>query len=380
MLTMKFYAVLLAILTLPTLSIGQIEGIGDVPVNNGISISDDLSKCGYATDAEKNKHSRIQKTQLGVDVSAGESTKPFYYHHNEDNEKVYKYDKKNIGKDLDCWYPVQPERACVCGKLTDIYKTSPDFDHKYLTQDRDFNLLIYPSGGFKQYLKNRWAAKNGHSDQFKYVEGEVNVDDLDKDGLHYSNKNNSTNPLFRKSTKIKKGMEICIYGPWMWDKLHGLKVFSKDGQGNNEIHPINQFWFGDLRKGLTLTSVMDGSDQFDKQDATQVAASGQSQTMRYYIPITINRGKVEQYIVIGENFDAFMGPIGDKDRHPITLSWDNIEVVRVTRLYATGKKMYKAFFSEMRKVSESSINGYLVIETEAIHSGRGSVTVIVKKI
>ena len=89
---------------------------------------------------------------------------------------------------------------------------------------------------------------------------------------------------------------------------------------------------------------------------------------------------MEWYSVIGENFDAFMGPTGDNDNKPLILSWDNIEVVRVTRLYATGKKMYKAFFSEMRKVSENRIQGYLVIETEAVHDGRGSVTVIVKQL
>jgi hypothetical protein len=231
----------------------------------------DLSKAPLATQSEIDEFNNVVNNQSGIGVLGGENSRPFYYHANQPNEVVYKYQKlidvtrlpsgfldwanhklqdkvpiiggalglipytgeiviesidvmkdwlvtrKSTTKWIDSWYPVKENKITVCGTAdTNSFICSQDYLHTQLTIDKDVNLDITPSDNFKWVLTNRWLRSN---EQAPKLEAEVKTSNL----FDYDTKSNKSvettaphNPLL---LKIAKNTNVCVFGPWMADIL-----------------------------------------------------------------------------------------------------------------------------------------------------------------
>ena len=310
---------------------------------------DDIANAPLASQAEIDEFIDIQTNQLNVGVLAGETTKPFYYHHNQPGEEVYKYNKvidvnrlpreianrvngwvaENLGlpgvllvnplieplgaiadlhieikdwlfgsgsnmKRMDFWFPVSEYRKTVCGKMIEEAEIcGQDYTHTKLTIDRDVCLNLMPSERFRSMLTNRWTEETHDK-----IEGEVEAVNFIQPGSQKQNESQTITPRNPLLLQIKKDENVCFYGPWMGDICDiNLKVqipFTDekidlgniDVRKNNEIHPINQLW---RKKGneTQLFAIADGTGYFQKKGNGEVEASGLNQRMRFYIAFTL---------------------------------------------------------------------------------------------
>jgi hypothetical protein len=338
----------------------------------------DATNAAMATADEINKFKSIKANQMGVGILGGGSTMPYYFNHNEPNERTYKYKKKTAFGTLDSWYPVSPDKVTVCGTLADYSETS-DLKHTWVTRDRDFNFIIKPSSPFSFALSNRWTEK-----KFTEIEGEVCVKDLDRAVLdlnrRYQDKFSTTNTIFDDGIgpiKQKVNQNVCVHGPQMLDKL-GSTPFLKNRE-NNEIHPINQFWFIDNTNSLSLTAVVDGSGYFDKAGSEQMPASGKDLPMSFYVAFNFNDANTLKRIVVsGSAYDTpTLGLVGT-DMQPVSLTWNGKKVLEVEKQFLDNKKSYVVSIEGVRKLPSGKIIGYVVIQVLPISQSRGSVTLKVK--
>ena len=360
----------------------------------------DLTYVPLATAAEVAEFNRLKNEQEGVGILAGGTTKPIYFHHNkpkvvktgwpdEPAEYTYKYPKETLVGDVDCWYPVQEFRITVCGTLS-AYKICPaNLEHKYLTQDRDFNFHIKPNPPFNSCLSNRWYNDNYKPKIFSEIEGEVNALDLELDpdpNKAFKNTYSTKNPIFDVNTgKIKQTVSknICIYGPWMLDDLKSLGI---DYQ-NNEIHPINQFWFRDANGDLNLTTIVDGENHWHKEgkgyDGKQAnyewPASGIREYAQFHIAFELKPTEFKDFTVYGSSYDTPMPAAATKYAIPQILTWRGREVIKVSPVYENGTKCYTVSFDKVRKRSDGTVQGYIVVQTEPITQGKGSVSLRYKQ-
>lgn len=242
---------------------------------------DDLLLAPLATQAEITEFNDIEDNQFGIAVLSGDTTQPFYYHHNRPNEKIYKYSKRvhmagptTIGgipnptarqTSIEAWFPVQEHRQTFCGRVK-AYKQCP----QDLLHDGTFNLdidaliHIIPNGKFSHMLKNPrmesyangpdgqyfkqrlalWCQVQGFQGCFnegmkKRAEEQAKKDVKELlEGFAQDNieaeftpamLGNSTdvpdkhfksplNPMF-KFAPINMGRSVCAYGPWMWERI-----------------------------------------------------------------------------------------------------------------------------------------------------------------
>ncbi len=341
----------------------------------------DLNTALMATQTDIDQFNKIKTYQLGVGILGGGTTKPFYYNHNQPNERTYKYKKKTIVGVIDAWYPVGPDKITVCGSLV-RYNEVSDLKHTWATKDRDYCFHIIPSAPFQYTLNNRWNTEKRYTE----IEGEVSVKDLDRAVLdpnrRYQDKYSTTNPIFDDEygpVKQEINQNVCVHGSWMLDKMASTPIAKK--HDNNEIHPINQFWFVDNANTLNLTSVVDGTGYFDKSDATQVSASGKNLPMSYYIAFNLIDPNISKKIIVsGTSYDTPMPNIQSVDKQSISLNWNGKKILEVEKQYLDNKKSFTVSFDRVKKLASGKIIGYIVIETLPISEDRGSVTVNVKTV
>jgi hypothetical protein len=375
-----------------------------------IADPNDLIFSPMATSAEITEFDDVMTNQIGVAILSGETTKPFYYHHNQPNEVVYKYKKTiditqipesvvkkatdnkagqlflqlftplggirfllevvgkvtSINKDVDCWYPDSEFRKTLCGKLSeDSFLCPQDQLHTELTTDLDYNFDIQPSIKFKNMLQNRWI---GDNEQFTHLEAEVRPSLLGK---------TTKNPLLL----LKANQEMCVFGPWMGDILD----YVVNTRYNNEIHPINQMWYKSKENELTLTSIVDATGYFDKTGNNEIQASGLNQAMRYHIAFKIpnvvlnaDASKKLEYQINGVGIDFANSPQLDIQEEGIFLKHKGIERLKILdNSFVRIAKTHRTFLDKVRTRSDGSIQGYIVVETVPITNRGGSINIVI---
>ncbi len=353
----------------------------------------DIGNAPLASQVEIDEFNNIQKNQLGVAVLGGETTKPFYYHHNKPGEEVYKYDKvidasklpaglieeasKKLGdagiilkpleaatdllgdlgqdiidffggsgstmKKLDTWYPVSEFKQTVCGKMKeDAFICPQDYLHTQVTIDKDVCMNLTPSENFRSFLTNRWTGETTD-----HIEGEVKSVNLSNYNTDTKKTTETTTPRNPMLLQIKKDENVCLYGPWMGDILDinlnvpvpltakKIELADIDLRKNNEIHPVNQLWKRN-GKEILLTAIVDGTGYFQKIGNGEIAASGLYQRMRFYIAFYIP-GKVGagvfasslEFDINGIGFEFTNNPVNDIQPETLTLKKTGTAVVKI---------------------------------------------------
>ena len=404
--------------------------------------ADDIANAPLATQAEIDEFENVQKNQLNVGVLGGETTRPFYFHHNKPGEEVYKYKKvidparlpgkffdwasEKLGwvgfvvtpylaltelatevvmdfkdwlfgssstkMEIDCWYPDSEFKRTVCGKMEESVEIcTQDYSHTKVTLDKDVCYNLLPSEKFVPMLTNKLTGET-----YGKIEGEVRP-------LYLTNLNTSTgktsegmtprNPLLMQ---INKDENVCLYGPWMADILdinlkvpvpftdESLDIGNIDLRKANEIHPVNQLW----RKNGTetqLIAIADGTGYFQKVSNNEVAASGLNQRMRFYIAFTLPAklnpvtGSTPVYDINGVGFEFTDNPVVDIQPEMVTLKYNDVVRIKVNdNSFVRLQKTHSVFFDKVRKRANGSVQGYIVVETERITKPGGSINIFVK--
>jgi hypothetical protein len=400
-----------------------------------IADPEDLILTTLAMPADLAEYKDIMANQNGVAVLSGETTKPFYYHHNQRDEMVYKYDKiidisrlpeafisklqGYLGKlgvvltpvkgaidvvldikdwivgrnatQFDCWYPDSEFKKTLCGNLKeDAYICPQDFLHTEVTIDKDINLPINPNDKFKPMLKSRWAG-----DTFDEVEGEVKPVLLKNVSSNGSVQETTTpkNPLF---LTLKKNDALCVFGPWMTDILDinakvpipltdkKIEVANIDIRNHNEIHPVNQMWYKKERE-IDLIAVVDGTGYFEKTGNGEIQASGLNQRMRFSVAFEIPTAvlnadpssKIEM-LINGVGVDFTDNPQLDVQEVVISLKHKGIERLKIRdNSFVKLAKTHTISLDKVRKRADGSIQGFIIVETEPITNRGGSINITI---
>jgi hypothetical protein len=401
----------------------------------------DIGSAPLASQAEIDEFNNIQKNQLGIGVLGGETTKPFYYHHNKPGEDVYKYDKvidpsklpgaffnwaaEKLGRagiivkpleavtdlagdikdwvfgssstkqKMDCWYPDSEFKRTVCGKMKDDAFICPqDYIHTQVTVDKDVCLELIPSDKFKSFLTNRWTGETTD-----HIEGEVKSVNLSNYNTETKKTTETTAPRNPLLMQIKKDENVCLFGPWMGDildinlnvpiPLTGKKIELSDIdlRKNNEIHPVNQLWKRN-GKEILLTAIVDGTGYFQKIGNGEIAASGLYQRMRFYIAF-FSPGKIGtgifasslEFDINGIGFDFTNNPVNDIQPETLILKKNGAVLIKINdNSFIRNQRTHKVFFDNVRKRQDGSIQGYIVVETEPINKQGGSINIIIKNL
>jgi hypothetical protein len=392
---------------------------------------DDAANAPDATQAEIDEFNDVVTHQMGVGVLGGETTTPIYYHHNQPNEEVYKYEKiidpsrlpgaffdwaaEKLGRagiilkpfeavtdfvgdvkdwifgssstkvGMDTWYPVSEHRTTVCGSATkDASICTQDYLHTQVTIDKDVCLHITPSEKFRPVLSNRWTGETSTD-----IEAEVKFKNLVGSGIEGTT---PRNPLLLQTKKDEK---VCVYGPWMGDVMNltlnvpipfsdsKVELGNLNLRKNNEIHPVNQAWKRN-GKEWQLIAVADGTGYFQKKKYGEIEASGLNQRMRFYIAFLLSAGTGINsnnvvYDINGIGFDFAPNPAIDIQPESIELKNQGVSRVKVNAHSVVRlQRTFKVFFDKVRKRPNGAIQGYVVVETEPITTQGGSMNIIVK--
>lgn len=389
------------------------------PVRPVTSDGSDISRAPLATQAEIDEFNFVVSHQMGVGVLGGETTKPFYFHHNQTNEMVYKYKKvidgakipsalleeanKKLGRagivlkpfqvgvdaladayeyffgsgptqtQIDCWFPVSENKKTVCGKMKeDAFYCPQDYLHTEVTIDKDICLELVPSDQFQSVLSNRWT-KETHD----HIEGEIKLANL-------GNALTTLNPLL---IQTKKDVNVCFYGPWMGDLLQfDLVLGTYVHRTNNEIHPINQFWSKNGTE-VNLIAAADGTGYFQKTGNGEIEASGLNQRMRFYYAFIIPDKPgamgpaVREYHVNGVGFEFTDQSSQDVQQELLTLKNNGVVRIKVNdNSFVRNQLTHRVFFDKVRKRANGYTQGYIVIETEPIRKKGGSINLFIKDV
>ena len=397
----------------------------------------DAADAAVASQAEIDDFNDVKNNQLGVGVLGGESTYPIYYHANKPNEVVYKYRKlidpsrlpgalmeeitsaitplgavltpatsvTDLAADIvqwavgshkayvDCWYPTSEHRTTMCGTMNaTVFSCGQDYIHTKVTQDKDLNFDITPSPRFNSMLTNRWIKNK----TYEVIEGEVKATNLQDLDTHSGNTAETLTPHNPLLMDFKAKDNVCLYGPWMADILDINASFGVpattdriparvDLRKNNEIHPINQMW---RRKGdeIQLVSIVDGTGYFKNIGNNEVQASGLSQRMRFYVAFEFAARETAvtpniEYDVNGVSFDLTGGQgLSDFQPHTVTLKYDGATRVKINdNSVMRTQPTHHVFFDKVRaRPDHKSIQGYIVVETDAIAKPGGSINIFMK--
>ncbi len=401
---------------------------------------DDYSNAPLASQAEIDEFNDIRMNQMNVAVLEGETTKPFYYHHNQPAEELYRYYKiidparlpggffnwasEKLGwaglvveplesltdyagdiKDwlfgsgstkmkMDCWYPVSELKKTVCGKMKeDVFICPQDYMHTQVTIDKDVCLSLVPSERFNSMLSNRWTGET-HDD----IEGEVKAKNVANFNPALNKTIETLTPLNPLLQQIKKDENVCLYGPWMGDILDislkfpipftnaKMELANINVRKSNEIHPINQLWRR-IGNEIQLIAIADETGYFQKTGNGEVAASGLNQRMRFYIAFSfpanpdVMTGPTLEYHINGVGFEFTHYPVQDIQPEIITLKNNGVVRVKINdNSFVRAQKTHTVFFEKVRKRADGSLQGYIVVETERITKPGGSINIFVKDV
>lgn len=415
---------------------------GKLPDNTPPAISsaadNDISYAPLATQAELDEFNHIRNNQLSVGVLSGGTTSPFYYHHNQPGEEVYKYNKiidpsrlpgalldiinEKLGRfgvlikpfetvadlagdikdwffgststkmKMDCWFPVSEYRKTVCGSMKeDVFICPQNYLHTQVTIDKDICYSLKPSPAFTSMLSNRWTGETHDG-----IEGEVKLTNLANYNTATGKSTETLVPRNPLMLQIKKDENVCMYGPWVGDVLDlnfkvpvpltdtKIDIGNIDLRKGNEIHPINQFW-RISGKETQLIAVVDGTGYFEKTGNREVAASGLNQDMLFYVAFMIpapgTNTPVLTYDINGIGFEFTNFPAQEVKPETLSLKLNGVEKLRVNdNSFLRTQKTHSVYFEKLRKTADGSIQGYIVVQTERITNRGGSINIFVKDV
>jgi hypothetical protein len=395
----------------------------------------DLSTAPLATPAEINQLNNIIQNQKGVGVLGGDNNKPFFYHTDQPSKPyIYKklmdasrlpsglidhidghwysivlgdplsllISKYSIeGSDelkdwlvgraatvkwVDCWYPIQNKQT-LCGQvISNSFICGQDYLHTELTQDRDVNIRIIPGIEFRGLLDNPWLNPKEKEEVADTIEAEVRATHL----MAYNTEANKSvetltphNPLL---LQIRQNANICVYGPWMADKLD-IEGVGPDINFNNEIHPVNQLWYKNGAE-TQLIAIADGTGYFDITGNNEIEASGLNHAMRFYIAFHIpahfkpHHNSIglpyAEYDINGIGFDLTDNPDNDIQTQVISLkNHDEVRMKINDNSFVKLQKTHNIFFDKIRTRPDGSFQGYIVVETVPIVKRGGSINISV---
>ena len=150
--------------------------------------------------------------------------------------------------------PVDGYKRTFCGKLH-----AYEYHGGLIDQDLNVYLDINPNNELLRTNQHKYDYYKENVapffDPWNIIEGEVTI--------RPGNRDNYPNP-----TTILRS-EVCIYGSWVFEIYKKEGVINKAHDNNNEIHPMEQFWYKDSPIGNGNTSYklnffVDGSGKFDK--------------------------------------------------------------------------------------------------------------------
>ncbi|MEO6612081.1 MAG: hypothetical protein ABIT05_02660 [Chitinophagaceae bacterium] len=413
---------------------------GTLPDNSAPALSsaadNDVAYVPLATQAELDEFNQIRNNQLNVGVLSGGTTRPFYYHHNQPGEEVYKYNKvidparlpgqlltmiedklgwagvvvkplevvTDVAGDIkdwifgssstkmkmDCWFPVTEYKKTVCGSMhEDVFICPQNYLHTQVTIDKDVCYSLKPSPSFTSMLTNRWSGET-HEE----IEGEVKSANMMDYNTATGKSTETLSPRNPFLMQVKKDDNVCFYGPWMGDIMDlnfkvpvpltdtKIDIGNIDLRKSNEIHPINQFW-RKVGSETLLTAVVDGTGYFQKIGNGEVAASGLDQDMRFYVAFTLPAPGIKSLVLtyeingIGYVFTNYTAQ--DVNPETISLKQNGIEKLKVTdNSLIRNQKTHTVYFEKIRKRADGSTQGYIVVQTERITRPGGSINIIVK--
>lgn len=398
-----------------------------------------LAVVPLATQAEINEFDDIMNHQLRVAVLGGETTQPFYYHHNRPGEQVYKYNKvidagrlpggffdwlsgklgdygfiikpaevivnwatdikdfffgsSSTKMQMDCWFPVSEYRTTVCGTLKkDAFICAQDYLHTQVTIDKDVCYELIPSEKYKHILTNRWTKETSD-----HIEGEIKPVMLTNYNTATGKLTETTTPRNPALLQIKKNEKMCLYGPWMGDILdlnlkipipltdEKVELGNIDLRKNNEIHPVNQLWKKTAENEWILIAMADGTGYFQKTGNGEVEASGLNQKMRFYFAFYLPASKItritsmQEYHINGIGFEFTEKPITNVTEETLTLNEHDVVRLKIyNNSFIRNVKTHSVFFDKIRKRADGSVQGYIVIETEKITKQGGTINIFVK--
>lgn len=399
------------------------------------SADNDVAFVPLATQAELDEFNQIQNNQLNVGVLSGGTTRPFYYHHNQPGEEVYKYNKvidpsrlpgalldkidEKLGsfgvvikpfevvvdlagdiKDwftgssstkmkMDCWFPVTEYKKTVCGTIEDVFTCPQNYLHTQVTIDKDVCFSLKPSPGFSSMLTNHRTGETHEG-----IEGEVKVLNL----MNYNTETGKStetltpgNPLL---LQVKKEEQVCFFGPWMGDILDinfkvpipltdtKIDIGNINLRNSNEIHPINQFWRKN-GKETQLIAVVDETGYFQKTGNGEVAASGLNQDMQFYYAFTLpapdTKSPLLTYDINGIGYEFTNSTAQEVQPETLSLKQNGVEKLQVNdNSFLRIQKTHSVYFEKVRKRADGSTQGYIVVQTERITRPGGSINVFIK--
>jgi hypothetical protein len=386
-----------------------------------VSSPTQIESAPLTSSAELDEFNRVANDQAGVGVLGGDTTLPFFVHPRRGSgEDTYKYQKlidtkrvpeaavtaaaallenvvvgftavsfadagliflgeralewatgdRSSLKYIDCWFPVQERKVTVCGQVKEHNMCKQDYLHTKVTVDKDYNIDIKPSTNFTPFLKN---PRLPH-EQFDALEGEVRVRTT---GVGDQQLIPADATLLQIPTG--NGTYACMHGPWMADILEfhakvpipataeSISIKQFDFNTNNEIHPVNQLWY---RTGVRtdLWAFGDGSGYFDKIGNNEFEASGLNHPMRFYVAFHLPaQGPVATYDVDGINYNTTTSPLPNQPQ-TISLTLQNKPrlIVKDSSNTRDTTLSHKVFFDKVRRRSDGSVQGYIVIETVPI--------------
>ncbi|QHI35140.1 hypothetical protein IMCC3317_04860 [Kordia antarctica] len=150
------------------------------------------------------------------------------------------------------WYPVRGTREILCGTFESYGVTKGVFDNVRGASEYDWNININPNPSFERLIDEVRPYRDG-SDEWKLCRGEPCMEaevtpPTALNDFHYF-------MTERDSTLFQQNQQICVYGPWVREEVHGNRP---------EIHPSELLWWENANGSKVMVMVKDASDRFDE--------------------------------------------------------------------------------------------------------------------
>ncbi len=159
--------------------------------------------------------------------------------------------------------PVNDYKMTFCGSLR-----SYDFHDPFpvVGQDNDLEIVLTVDPANPNLTLNKYLWNSDFSSAWNIMEGEVNIHDAYRD--RYPNPANVLES------------DVCMYGAWVIEQYDVTECCFTHAN-NNEIHPVDQFWYKDHAVGKNNTSYslnffVDNSGRFDdREDYYSIPSGGE---------------------------------------------------------------------------------------------------------
>ena len=292
---------------------------------------------------------------------------------------------------LNFWYPqARPHdhrsggyyKHTLAGKVKESHVA--DISGTY--QDFDVNIDVFPNAGFEYLLSESHPREYTDimSTQWTlslHTKGQPNCDDADSRAEFtfveceiqpYHDENAIPARLLDDAVKARAGLDICVHGPWIYDKGHCCHA---------EIHPAEQIWWsedaGPGKRVYRMHVICDASKRFwwrdQMDDGTKLKPWGAPPIKGLFaIAFEADLGGPASGIVPRSpvtyevaNVDFYNVPVIPGTNQIYTLKHDD----RVLVSFKPGNDAFRVSFENVGTDGGNKVRGFLVIETSV-----GSVT------